>query len=231
MEESYIFFNNRKIPLTEEQIRMLKLPKTLSVKEISDIVKSGKAQEHFKIHDIIELDGKEFEVIGFNHDKKDCNPMRPTMTLMGKKITGKHCYHNGACKGGWKDSDLRAWLNGEVFRSLSKELRDYIQPVLRHSFTTEGKPVETIDCLFVPSESEVFGSAIWSAQMEGERYPAFDTSEHRVRYDEDGGRCAWWVQSSRTGSSSSFAYVNDGGRPGYTSASNTHIGAPLCFCL
>ena len=231
MEESYIFFNNRKIPLTEEQIRMLKLPKMLSVKEISDIVKSGKAQERFKVHDVIELDGKEFEVIGFNHDKKDCNSMRPTMTLMGKKIAGKHCYNDGECKGGWKDSDLRAWLNVDVFSSLSKELRDYIQPVLRHSYTVDGKPVETIDKLFIPSESEVFGSAIYSDQMEGERYEAFDTAEHRVRYDKDGSRYYWWVQSSYAGSASRFCYVSYYGYPDYHSASSAWIGAPLCFCL
>ena len=231
MEESYIFFNNRKIPLTEEQIRMLKLPKTLTAKEISDIVKSGKAQEHFKIHDIIELDGMEFEVIGFNHDKKHTDHSRPTMTLMGKKIAGKHCYHNDKCERGWVTSDMRRWLNKDVFNKLSPELRSCIVSVERTSFAADGSVMHSIDNLFIPSESEVFGSAIYSGQMEGERYEAFDTAEHRVRYDEDGGRTYWWVQSSGAGSASYFCYVNASGAPGITSASNPWIGAPLCFCL
>jgi len=70
-----------------------------------------------------------------------------------------------------------------------------------------------------------------SGQMEGERYEAFDTAEHRVRYDEDGSRDNWWVQSSFAGSASYFCLVNTHGLPYNTSASLTWVGAPLCFCL
>lgn len=231
MEESYIYFNNRKIPLTEEQIKMLKLPASRNPKEITEIVKSGKAKEHFKVHDIIELDGMEFEVIGFDHDKKHNDSSRPTMTLMAKKIAGEHCFHNGKCPNGWVDSDIRKWLNKDVYNKLSPELRSCIVPIERTSYATDGTMIKTIDNLFVPSESEVFGSAICSAQMEGERYEAFDTAEHRVRYDEDGSRRNWWVQSSYAGSASRFCIVISSGYPSNASASNAWIGAPLCFCL
>lgn len=229
MEESYIFFNNRKIPLTEEQIKMLKLPAALTPKEVSEIVRMGKAQEHFKIHDILNFGGVEFEVIGFNHDTVGTS--RPTMTLMGKNIAGKHCYHDGKCENGWMDSDLRKWLNSDVLNRLPEDLRSCILPVERISYAADGMVVKTIDKLFVPSESEVFGSAIYSAQMEGERYEAFDTAEHRIRYDEGGSRGDWWVQSSHAGSAPHFCAVFSSGHPHTNSASDTWVGVPLCFCL
>ena len=228
MEESYIFFNNRRIPLTEEQIRLLKLPASLTPAEVTEIVRMGKAREHFKIHDILTFGGMEFEVIGFNHDSVGTS--RPTMTLMGKKIAGKHCLHDGNCDS-WADSDLRKWLNAKVLSSLPEDLRNCILPIERTSYDREGNEVVTVDKLFIPSESEVFGSAIYSTQTEGERYEAFDTAKHRVRYDDGGSRCSWWVQSSNTGSASRWCYVSYNGYPHYDSSSDTWIGAPLCFCL
>ncbi|NCB06500.1 MAG: hypothetical protein EOM69_13385 [Clostridia bacterium] len=87
----------------------------------------------------------------------------------------------------------------------------------------------TVDRIFLPSESELFGSAIWSDYMDEERYEAFDCCNDRVRHDKDGDRIWYWTRSSHGGSSTLFAYVYYYGLPYRTSAALAALSAPLCF--
>ena len=200
--------------------------------EVSEIVKSGRAREYFKVHDVLKFGDLELEVIGFDHDRSEDVRGRPTMTVIGKKVIARRPMHSGGdCPRGWVDTDRRKWLNTEAFNALSEELRAVIVPVLRYPRNYEGEAFPAVDRLFVPSESEVFGSAIWSNEENGSRYEGFDTSEHRVRYDEDGDPCPFWCLSSHAGSASAFAFVTSNGFPDSLSAATSWIGAPLCFCF
>lgn len=84
--KNYISINGNKTELTDEQVKQLgfSLPKTLA--QISEIVKSGKAREHFKLHDILNLCGYELEIIGFDHDRPYDNASCHTLTLMAKTL-------------------------------------------------------------------------------------------------------------------------------------------------
>lgn len=126
---------------------------------------------------------------------------------------------------------VREWLDTEALDALPAELRAVIVPVRRRSRNYNGAVFICEDRLFVPSESEVFGSAIWSDHECGTRYEGFDTSERRIRYDDDGEPCPWWCLSSSAGSAASFTGVDGYGAPGSNSAADSWIGAPLCFCL
>ena len=233
--ENYVFINGRKTIISDEQAEALAaiVPEArkmeLSPSEVSRIVREGEARNHFKIHDVLRFGELELEVIGFDHDKHEDNPDRPTMTVLGKQIIERRAMHRGDCPRGWIDADLRKWLNEEALFSLPGDLREVIIPVKRHSVNSEGKLFVTVDRLFVPSESELFGSAILSAREAGERYEAFATSEDRVRFDADGDSWFWWCSSSRAGYSGTFTAVTSGGHPSLHAATYAYVGAPLCF--
>jgi hypothetical protein len=201
------------------------------IAEIAEIVKSRRAREHFAIHDVLTFGDLEYEVIGFDHDKDADDETAPTMTLMCKTLTAPHRMHGGACENGWTDTELRAWLNNEYINELPDELVPYIRNTARSVKNYKGEVFQTIDRLFVPTESEVFGSAIWSEHEDGPRYEAFATSRDRVRFDEDGDRSGWWLSSAGVGNSALCADVGSDGGADYATATGSSIRAPLCFCI
>lgn len=200
----------------------------ISVEQISAIVESGNAREHFKIRDVIEAFGRKLEVIGFDHDEDDETEGRHTMTVFEKETDVQRRMHGKECKRGWIDTELRQWL-GEQFETLPDELQKAIRPVRKLTHNGQGEAFITVDKLFLPSESELFGSAIWSDFMDEERYEAFACCNDRVRHDKDGDRCWYWTRSSLGGNSTYFALVGSYGYPTYAGAAGTYLSAPLCF--
>jgi len=227
--KNYACINGKKIELTDEQIKSLGFITGESIEELSKIVRSGKAREKLQIRDIVNLNGYAFEIIGFDHDKSENDPDLPTITLMSKSLLPARRMHPAGCENGWIDTELREWLNGELYDSLWDELKDRIQPVAKVTHNYKGDWFKTVDKLFIPSESEYFGSAIYSDYEDGPRYEAFSTSEHRVRYDEDGDGNWYWSRSST--SSTSVAFVSHGGPASSTGAAHSTIRVPLCFCF
>ena len=227
---NYICINGKKAELTQEQLQKLGFTGCgRSIAEICEIVKSGKAREYFSIHDTLNLAGYEMEIIGFDHDQTEAGGH--TMTLMAKTLLDNKRMHSGACKRGWIDTELRKWLNKDFIKQLPEELVRRIAPVVKTTHSSSGEVFETVDKLFIPSESEYFGSAIWSDYEDGPRYEAFATSELRVRVDEDGDGDWYWTRSFFGENSTSCARVYYIGAAISGSASNATIRAPLCFCL
>ena len=66
---------------------------------------------------------------------------------MNKRMTGK---------GGWRDSEMRLWLNETIIRMLPDELREMIVP-RRIVQTMDGERLESEDKLWLPSFTEMFG--------------------------------------------------------------------------
>ena len=228
--KNYICINGNKTALTDEQIIELGFTSgTITVAELSNIVISGKAREHFKIRDVVTLFGIELEIIGFDHDKIAGDETRHTITLMAKVLCPERRWHSGSCERGWIDSEIRAWLNEEYIEHLPAELAAHIHSTEKLSHNYKGDAFTTTDKLFIPSESELFGSAIWSDYEDGPRYEAFTNCETRVRVDEAGDRNWYWTRSAHGGDSTSVAYVSSNGTAGSGGASNTTIRAPLCF--
>ena len=200
-----------------------------TIAELAEIVRSGKARERFDIRDTVTLCGIEFVIIGFDHDKDVSTPDRPSITLMGKTLLPAHRYHGGACERGWIDSELRDWLNGEILNQLPDELQQHIRRVEKVTHNYKGEAFKTIDRLFIPSESELFGSAIWSDYEDGARYEAFTNCDARVRVDSEGDADWYWNRSALGGNSTNFCCVGTNGGAGVADATDTTIRAPLCF--
>lgn len=226
--ENYICINGKKTVLTVEQVKELGFPIDSSLADLVREVRAGK--QPYLPGKVLEDFGMKFKIIGYNHDADVANPSAPTVTLMCLNMTPEHRMHGGSCPGGWEDSEFRKWLNRDFFKTLPAELQKMIRPAIRKSSDSSGMIHTTDDKLFLPTESELFGSAIYSACECGERYPAFATSKDRVMVDEDGDRRWYFTSSARAGSSTSFVSVGNGGLV-YSSRASGAARAPFCFQL
>lgn len=196
--------------------------------QILTSLKYCRARVDFCARDVFTFNGIELEIIDFDKDRVIDDPYADTITVMSRRIIDKRPMHNSSCGRGWIDTDLRKYLNECYLKNIPKELRDAIHPVIKTTYGSDGNAYDTNDLLFLPSESELFGSSIYSGHMEGERYAAFETSEDRVRIDKEG--CERWFWSRSAAGTVSFAYALYGGRPGVSSAVDTN-GVLLCFTL
>lgn len=234
---NYICINNHKTALTEQQLKELGFatPKTFataSLLEILDIVRRGDARSHFNIHDTKKIEKYDLEIIGIDQDKSVYDPLAPTLTLMAKQVIGLgRMFNDTPSDLGWYDSDLRKWLNEKYIEELPADLVAATSRAMKNVYDSNGNIHDEIsDRLFIPSESELFGSSIFSAYEEGPRYEAFATSEDRKRFDSDGDTVWYWTRSQHAGYSSSFVIVTASGPVSSYSATKRYA-IPLCLML
>lgn len=87
-------------------------------------------------------------------------------------------------KGGWRDSEMRLWLNGTIIRMLPDELREMIAP-RRIVQTMDGERLESEDKLWLPSFTEMFGkegAEDWApADTDETQLELFSTERSRVK--------------------------------------------------
>lgn len=228
---SYICIDGVKIELTAEQLAAIRgrTSNGYTLSLISEIAKAGKAREHFKVHDSFVFHGYDLEIIGIGHDITSMGEEN-TITFRSLNSIEKRRMHHENCAAGWKDTDLRKWLHKEIFPSLPDELRRCIRTVCKQNHNTDGAAYTTDDALWLPSESEAFGSAIYSPAEAGKRYEAFTTSKDRRIFDDDGVPTWQWLRSSIAGSAAYFCCVNSYGHANINGAASAR-GVPLCFCV
>lgn len=152
---------------------------------------------------------------------KDC---MKDMRSMNKRMTNK---------GGWRDSEMRLWLNETIFHMLPDELQEIIVP-RRIVQTVDGEALESKDKLWLPSFTEMFG------KKKAENWAPADTNEtqmelftmERGRVKEVPGNGTWWywLRSPRGGTSTYFWAVSGNGNADYNTADGA-IGVAFGFCL
>lgn len=226
--ENYICTNGKKTTLTDEQVKELGFPINSPLNDLVKAVRKG--CELYKPGAILEDFGMLFKVLDYDHDLNPNKPEAKTVTLMSLTLAPEHRMHKGSCPNGWSDSELREWLNGDFFKTLPVGLKDLICPTARHSNDSKGNIHTTVDKLFLPTESELFGSAIWSACECGSRYAAFHCSADRVVTDEDGDKRWYFTSSALAGNSTAFVSVTSHG-PVLGNNASLAFRAPFCFQL
>jgi hypothetical protein len=87
--------------------------------------------------------------------------------------------------------------------------------------------------LWLPTEWEVYGGAVWGNTGYGSggsavQYPLFAHGMRRVKKCS-GIRGFWWLLSASSGNSGAFAFVHNLGLANYGNASYNTIAAPVCF--
>ena len=195
-------------------------------------------------------------IIGFGHDKEsggnsagitfqfaDCIAVRP---INGSRDNA----------GGWKNSDLRAWLNDDAFYLLDDDLQKVIKPVSKKTNNvgqadSDGPGIvsSTSDKLWLLSCREVFGNggADEAVGNEGSQYKLFRDAGVIFTRDEnsaalveenavllktfEGNYSSWWLRSPSVSKPTLFYDVyGETGEYNWGYA-DTECGVAPCFCI
>lgn len=127
-------------------------------------------------------------------------------------------------KGGWEATEMRRYLNEEVFAVLPDDLQAIIKP------RTLGSGDRTFeDKLWLFSEVEIFGEHDWTETEpdRGTQFEYFKNPSNRVKRDADGDATWWWERSPHASASNYFCPVNYSGSASSSTAASHSRG--VCF--
>lgn len=168
------------------------------------------------------LDGEEMDLVVVDmgpgwarFESKDCLPVEVAYN------------QNNRNAGGFAGSDVKHYLNKEVFNSLPEELRNVIAEVERKQENGES----SLCRLFLPTESELFGDCCYSEDDTYSQIEYYKDRRNRIKCNRKGGSPDWyWTASVRSGISTNCVYVNDNGNSsGWNASSGLYV--PVCFVI
>ena len=129
---------------------------------------------------------------------------------------------NGTNEGGWKESDMRKYINKKYLEAFAAQDREIFK-----RFKLED--ADTIDTFILRSEIELFGRHIYSSEDEpGKQIEYYKTTRNRVKCvgDDFGSAYYWWERSPRCGTADSFCLVPSDGTAGNVGANHSFLIAP-----
>ena len=234
MFENYLCINGKKTELTDDQMRQLGItpvkPVESEIARMSRISKAGEATEYYNVHDTIVVDGITFEIIGIGHDIDALTGKYNTITLRQVDHIKKSHINLSSCPDGFATSELDNSLMKSPQNWIPESILPYLRTVSKQYVMHNGGIKVMYRKLWLFSESEMFGSAIYSPAEDGRRYEAFATSKDRIVKDEDGSACGVWLRSAYVDYSGSFCVVNTSGSAGGGYADYSY-GVALGFCI
>ena len=192
--------------------------------EVQQIVQGGAATEYgFAVGQTKTLQRNEKTVtatiIGLNHDGEN------TATFMFFSNMANHVMNsNNSNAGGWKDSEMRTWLNNEFYNSMSN--RQYIKEVIKmtNNIGENGNIAsETSDKIFLLSPKECNKEC---ASYYQDYKNVFDSEGTPYEWFENNQPSNWfWLRSPSSKSPRSF-FIFDNGLRGSESASYAFNTSP-----
>ena len=231
MFENYLCINGKKTELTDEQMRQLGItPVESEIAKMSRISKAGEAKNHYKVHDTIVVDDITFEIVGIGHDIDAYTGYRNTITLRQVDHIKKSRINPGSCPDGFAASELDKSLMESPQSWIPESILPYVRNVVKQYVTYDGSIKVMYRKLWVFSESEMFGSAIYAPAEDGKRYAAFATGADRIAYDENGSACSVWLRSAYVGNPNYFCEISKFGGANFNNT-NDSSGVALGFCI
>lgn len=134
-------------------------------------------------------------------------------------------------RGGWEATEMRRYLNEEVFALLPDDLQAVIKPTTIVQIV-DGKRVETQDKLFLFSATQVFGKGTYSEnEPEDTQLDIFRREKDRVKECNTYGTWFWWwLRSAYSGNADYFCNVSGSGNYAISNA-NASRGVALGFSI
>lgn len=188
------------------------------------------------------------QVLGFNHDERADGTGCAGITFGSRGIVGTHAMNaDDTTAGGWRDSDLRAWMNGDLLAQLPDDVAAAIVPVSKLSnaageTTDPADVVTTTDTLWAPAYAELGGDMnidddahddVYNA--EGDQYQLYadlgvgwDTSNESLVI---AGVERWWERTADPMDGRYFMCVGEDGTPWYAHTPKNEFGVVMCFCV
>ena len=233
MFENYLCINGKKVELTDEQMRQLGItpvePIESEIAKMSRISKAGEAEAYDNVHDTIVVDGITFEIVGIGHDIDALTGKYNTITLRQVDHIKYSYIDPGLSQIDFFASELDKSLMESPQNWIPESILPYVRNVAKKYVTVDGHIKVVYRKLWLFSESEMFGSAIYSPAEDGERYAAFATGKDRIVNDEDGYDCSAWLRSALVGTCSFCAVTTCGTATAVNAAYS--FGVELGFCV
>ena len=205
------------------QIKKTILTESVTLEELRKIIREGRAAEILAAGNqiYIDFDGAAvpYDVIGIDVDKPAAEELKHTVTIQAHELIEERPFDTKGRYGSndWETSELREYLNSEVYAARCAELAKYAIPVTK--MNTNGK--KTVDTFFLLSVGEYDAKDTPYEYYKDKPYRAAKHAKddfndwHRTRSAGRGNSCnAWCVTSS--------GYVSNYG------AGNSMRCAPAC---
>ena len=209
--------------------------------EINAIADSGDAPIRFGLgatKKVVLTSGEEAlcRILGFYHDKDANGNLIPiTWNMVGLMDDEFAMNDDWTNVGGWRESKMRNYLNATVFDMLPDDLKKVIKPAMK--LTSKGNCSteidETKDSLWLLSEKEIFGRAIYSVDGEGRWYDYYRQEDESwgKKHKNGNGESNWmWERSPFSGYSDYFCGVHSSGTASHYIAHNSR-GVSFGFCV
>lgn len=200
-----------------------------SWEQIIAAITYGTARQRYQIGDTKELDLGELGVIhmqlaGFDLDERSDGGKAVTTWIALELLPEGHVMNeNGSTEGGWRDSDLRAYLNEVVYGAIPQAVRERLICVKKRQYDlAEQAENETDEWIWIPNRNELLGEDALYNELFGDSYLS------RVKQNQEGSFAWWWLRSAYT--EYAFYAVNSNGNISYTGA-GARGGVVIGFCL
>ena len=158
-------------------------------------------------------------------------------------IITKHSFNSTNTNvGGWRDSELRTYINDTIYNSLPSDLQNVIaitKVISSHGNTSGETNFETQDKLYLLSGHEVYEDGTSrpisdhdtsysnTKQLDYYKNKGITTSSYAGAIKQyNGSKDFWWLRSACSGYTSIFLFVSDIGGWNYGSASSSYGVSP-----
>lgn len=175
-------------------------------------------------------------IMGFDHDDLADGSGKVGITFGLKNLMAdeRQMNYKNTNEGGFTSSVMYSWMQNTLLPTLPSDLQAVLKSVNKK--TSAGSRSTTINTnsmkLFLFSEIEIFGSAMYTHVGEGSQYSYFATAANRIKYlsNGSGSVSAWWERSPYRSNYDYFCFVNSSGNANYHNASILN-GVCFGFCV
>lgn len=209
----------------------------LSWSFIDSLSESGIAALSFNVGDkkTISIDGTDYQIqiIGFDHDTKTAGGTAGITFQLVDCLSSTYKMNSSATNsGGWTSCSMRTSTMATLLSQLPSELQNVLKAVDKQTYA--GSKSDTInttsDKLFLLSEVEVDGSAIYYTQPgEGSQYDYYKAGNSKSK-KVNGSASFWWLRSPNRFQIPSFCVVDGSGKTTAYDA-NVASGVSFAFCV
>ena len=172
------------------------------------------------------------QIVGFDKDTLTAGGTAKISWVLRDILTTHNMNSDNSTTNGWEAIEMRTWIRGTLFPTMSSDLQNAIKAVDKTFYDTTSASTKTVsDTLWIPSAREMYGgSSLGGVPHEdsGCDYTAFFSSATSKKKNYYSGTFSYWWLRSRN--SNAFRCVNNNnGNISNSSMSNIH-GVVLGFC-
>lgn len=183
---------------------------------------------------LMTIGGTEYliDIIGKGHDTYASGGKAPLTFQMHDCHTERKSMENGnSNSNGWQDCAMRKTHLPGFLTQMPTKVQASIREV--NKLTSEGAQSDyiltTADKLFLLSEIEIFGKAVYSARGEGTQYQYYAEGGSAIK-NRDGSAADWGERSPKVSDIASYCRVFSNGQ-NYSGGASGLVGVPFAFCF